>query len=487
MRLQEILIDVDYFSLFGDLGRQVERLAYDSRKVIDKSLFFAIKGYQTDGHFFIESAISRGARVIVHQNDIPRIQGITYIKVADTRLAMAKIAANFYLHPSSRLILIGVSGTDGKTTTSTAIHSILSRYGQAGLIGTVGHFIAGKEIKASRTTPESLEINQYLAQLSAAGAYAAVMEVSSHALAMRRTDCLDFDIAVFTNLSQDHLDFHQDMDHYFDTKARLFAELKSSASAVINLDDDYGKKLCQIAPCDVVGYSLQDKSAPVFGELIADGLDGLRMNIYCQNDLIYITSPLFGKPNAYNLLASVAAAVRAHCGLSGIQTALAQFNGVKGRFERIGCGRFYAIVDYAHTPHAVENAAAVLKKTAKNKLTILLGCGGDRDKTKRPLMAAAAEKFADYLILTSDNPRSEDPMAILNDMLKGLKQPQKAEIIPDRRLAIRFALDRADEYDIVAILGKGHEDTMEIGNTRHHFNDREVVEEWLKERPALNI
>lgn len=482
MRLKEILTDVEVISFFGDAEQEVKKLVYDSREAVEKSVFFAISGHKADGHNFIETAIQRGARVIVYERETERVQGISYLRVNDCRLVMARMAGNFYLCPSSRLMMIGVTGTDGKTTTCRIIHAILSKYGQAGLMGTVGHFIAGKEIKTSRTTPESLEINQYLADLSAAGGYAAVMEVSSHAIALQRTAFLDFDIAVFTNLSQDHLDFHQNMDDYFDTKAKLFANMKSEGSAVVNLDDEYGKKLREIDNCEVIGYSLKDKFAPVYGEVICEGLAGIRMNVYYENELIDLYSPMFGRPNSYNILAAAAAGLRANCGIAGIKAAIADFRGVKGRFERIDCGKFAAVIDYAHTPKAVENAGAVLRKAAQGKLTIVLGCGGDRDKSKRPAMAAAAEAAADKVILTSDNPRSEDPRAILQDMTQGLKQPGKAEIIPDRKIAIRFALDKAGEGDITGIFGKGHEDYQEIKGVKHHFDDREVVEEWVKER-----
>lgn len=482
MRLKEIITDLEIIEQSGNLERQISQLVYDSRLVKPNSLFFALPGVETDGHIYISDAVSKGAVCVVYQGEcLNKKSGVVYLKVADARKTMALLAGNFYLRPSKKLMLAGITGTDGKTTTAHILHSIFSRFGHTGLMGTVGHTIMGKHIPASRTTPESVEINKYLSEQVNGGGYAAIMEVSSHALELHRTDYLDFDIAVFTNLSQDHLDFHQDMETYFQAKAKLFRNLKPTASAVVNFDDTYGKRLRDISSCGVVGFSLCDKFAPVYGELISAGLEGIRMNVYYENDLLDFSSPLFGRPNAYNLLAAITAALRANCSAAEIRNAAAEFTGVKGRFERIDCGKFTAIVDYAHTEKAVANTGAVLRTLTKNKLYIVLGCGGNRDKKKRPLMARAAEACADKIFITTDNPRNENPVNIIDDMLAGLSEPEQAAVIVDRREAIYAALNLAKPGDIVGIFGKGHEDYQEINGKTLHFSDREVVEEYIKE------
>jgi UDP-N-acetylmuramoyl-L-alanyl-D-glutamate--2,6-diaminopimelate ligase len=400
--------------------------------------------------------------------------------VQDARLALAYASANFYHHPSKKMMLIGVTGTDGKTTTCHLIHSIISHYGSAGLMGTVGNIILGREQKAVRTTPEALELNQDLDRLLQGGAHAAVIEVSSHALALHRTDLLDFDIAVFTNLGQDHLDFHLDMESYFKAKARLFLDMKPEGCCILNIDDPMGVRLREKVGSSVVSYSLKDKSADVYGELILVGIDGIRMNIGYDNCLIDISSPLFGIPNAYNILAAVATALRTNCTIPIIKRTLKEFSGVKGRFQKIDCGKFTVIIDYAHTPQAISNLLKTLRPLTKGRLHILFGCGGNRDKEKRPLMGANAETEADVVYITTDNPRWEAPQEIIKQIISGMKNPAQANVIPDRTEAIITALDAANEGDVIAIAGKGHEDYQEILGVFHHFDDREVVEQWIK-------
>ena len=404
------------------------------------------------------------------------------VRVSNSRQAMAAAADNFYHHPSSKLMLTGVTGTDGKTSTCRLIHSILSKYGSTGLMGTVGNIILGHHQEAVRTTPEAPEINHKLDLLLQGGAYAAVLEVSSHALAMHRTDKLDFDIAVFTNLSPEHLDFHLNMEDYFQAKARLFTELKPEAQAVINIDDSAGERLKELISCRVTTYSFQDKAADVYGELIYQGFDGTRMNIYFDNEVIDIHSHLFGMPNAYNVLAGSAAMLRANCTIDAIRLGIADVSGVEGRYERIDCGEFYTIIDYAHTEQAISSLLKVLRLLTMGKLHIVFGCGGDRDRKKRPLMGAAAEELADYVYITSDNPRRERPEAIIEDILGGLKDRDSVKVIVDRREAIQAALNSAQAGDAVEVVGKGHEKFQEIDGVFHHFNDREVVVEWLVEK-----
>ena len=482
MLLKDILEDIELLETAGSLNTMISGLAYDSRKVERGSLFFALPGLETDGHLFIEPALKNGASAIVQERTLDRKIKAVQIRVKDCRRTLPIAADNFYHRPSRKLMLIGITGTDGKTSICRILHSILSGYGSIGLMGTVGNIILGHRHNTARTTPEAPEINRNLSLLLQGGAYAAVLEVSSHALTMRRTDRLDFDLAVFSNLSPEHLDFHRDMEDYFNAKARLFSELKPDAQAVLNLDDPYGNKLKEIASCRVIGYSLKDKDAQVFGEIITDGMAGIRLNIYYNNEVIDLHSHLFGFPSAYNILAAAAAALSINCTVDAIKASIADFSGVKGRFERINCANFFTIIDYAHTPQAIESLLKVLRPLTTQRLRIVFGCGGDRDKRKRPLMAAAAEQGADEIYITSDNPRSEPPMKIIEEILEGLKTPNDAKVIPDRKEAIAAALKSAAGGDIVAIVGKGHEDFQEIEGVFHHFDDREVVDEWLVNR-----
>ena len=484
MRLREILTDVATLEIRGNIDRPISELTFDSRKVSIGSLFFALTGLEADGHDYIKAAVENGAKCIVHEKEMERPPGVTFIRVKDSREAMSLMASNYFLRPSYKLMTIGVTGTDGKTSTARILHAIMSRIGPSGLMGTAGHIISGQEYKAVRTTPESIDINSHLLELVADGAITCILEVSSHAVTLHRTSYLDFDIAVFTNLSRDHLDFHRDMEDYFSAKAKLFSGLKENAFAVINLDDAYGSKLLDYITCEAVTYSFIDRNAVIYGELISSSIEGIRMNVYYKDELINIFSPLFGEPNAYNILAAIGAALSANCDTSAIQSALKDFKGVRGRFERIECGKFSAVIDYAHTARAVETAGSVLRKLTSNKLHIVLGCGGNRDRAKRPLMAAAAEALAGTVYITSDNPRNEDPQAIIDDMLEGVKNSERIVTIHDRKTAIHTALNSAEEGDIVAILGKGHEDYQEADGVFHHFDDKEVVIEWLVNKNA---
>jgi len=478
--LNKILQGVEILDIEGSTDCEIAGLTYDSRLVNEKDLFFAITGFKVDGHNFIDLAISEGAAAIVQENELPHRNDATFIKVPDSRKAMSRIAANYYSHPSRKLNLVGVTGTDGKTTTCRILHSLMSSSGITGLLGTAGHIILGKELKADRTTPEALDINRMLAELWRGGASSAVMEVSSHAIALHRVDDIEFSLKIFTNLGTDHLDFHSDSEDYYNTKASIFKSTGSRFCSVINMDDNYGVRLASEIPTGVVGYSLMKRNVEVYGEIISSGIDGLRMNVHYDNTIIDIHSPLIGKPNAYNILAAVTAALQFKINHQDIRECIRNFKGVRGRFERIDAGDFNIIIDYAHTPGAIENLLSALRPLTKNQLSIVFGCGGNRDHSKRPLMGAAAESGSDRIYITSDNPRNENPEAIIEDIIQGLENPESAKIISDRKLAIHTVLKESEKGDTVIIAGKGHEDYQEISGEFHHFNDREVVEEWLK-------
>ncbi len=477
--LKYVIQDIETIEPPSSLEIDIEGLAYDSRKVGSGYLFFAIPGLKVDGHNFIPDAVKRGAVAVVLENDRALPPNVRKIRVADSRKAMAEAADNFYDHPSSRLSFIGVTGTDGKTSVCRLIHSILSLKGETGLMGTVGHIVMGREVRADRTTPEALEINRMLAELVEGGAKYAVMEVSSHALALSRAEGLDFDVAVFTNISQEHLDFHRDMESYFEAKARLFTGMKPGGLAVINIDDPRGAEMAARSNCKVMRYSLQDESAELCGEILTSTIEGLSMKIRCPQGSLELESRLIGTPNAYNILAAVGAAAGLGCDFDSIVRGIAAFRGVRGRYEYIDCGAFGAVVDYAHTPQALENLLQVMRPYVSGKLRAVFGCGGNRDRGKRPLMATAAEKLADIVYVTSDNPRYEKPEAIIEDIIAGLQYPQKARVIPDRKQAIIQALEDARKGDLVILGGKGHEDYQEIEGEFIHLDDREIVKEWL--------
>ena len=482
MPLSKVLSGITISDHIGNLDEPITGIAYDSRKVNPGDLFFATPGFEFDGHKFINAAIKRGAVAIVQEKMISRTSKTTCIQVPDVRSAMAISSANYYNHPSKRLILIGVTGTDGKTSTCRIIHHIMSSYGSVGLMGTAGHIILGRYLKASRTTPEAPEINRMLERLKKGGAYAAVMEVSSHALTLNRTYGLDFDLAVFTNLGADHLDFHRDMEDYFMAKVKLFNDLKTNGCAVINLDDPWGEKLANKSKHRVIGYSLKDRNVEAFGEIIYTGIEGIRMNVYYDNEIIDLYSPLIGVPNAYNILAAVSVTLQTKIGVDYIKKRISSFEGINGRFQKINCGYFLSVIDYAHTPQAIENMLKTLRPLTQKSIRIVFGCGGNRDKTKRPKMGAAAEEGADYIYLSTDNPRREDPVDIIQDIIAGMKYPEKARVILDRREAIFTSLEEAEDGDIVVITGKGHEDYQEINNVFHHFDDKEEVESWIAKK-----
>jgi UDP-N-acetylmuramoyl-L-alanyl-D-glutamate--2,6-diaminopimelate ligase len=473
---------VELIQVRGNLEIRITGLSADSRTVKPGDLFFALTGLETDGHNFIRQAVQKGAIAVVQESQISENLALPQIQVRDSRRALALCSANYYFRPADYLIMFAVTGTDGKTTTCRLIQAIMSSYGPVGLMGTVGHLILGKYLKAPRTTPEAPEIHSLLARLRDGGAYSAVVEVSSHALVLKRVEGIDFDFATFTNLGLDHLDFHHTQESYFMAKALLFENLKPRKCAIINIDDPWGRRLLGMTKSRILTYSLMNKNADVFGEIIGSGLEGIRMNIYFDGELIDIHSSLIGLPNAYNLLSAVATTLAAKCVSSDLKPKVSDFQAVKGRFERIDCGIFTAVIDYAHTPQAIEKLLQTLKPLCRGKLHIVFGCGGDRDRSKRPQMAYAAETLADYLYITTDNPRNEEPLKIIQDVLAGLKHPQQAKIIPDRREAIYSALDYAHPDDLVIIAGKGHEDYQEIAGIFHHLDDREIVEEWVKIR-----
>jgi UDP-N-acetylmuramoyl-L-alanyl-D-glutamate--2,6-diaminopimelate ligase len=500
MRLAELLEGVQVVKLFSLMfGKMVltqdvtiRAVQYDSRKVERGDLFIAIRGTASDGHTFIDSAVSRGAAVVVVEDDTAMPDayfmhnGVLKIVVADSRKALARIAANFYVHPSHHLMLIGVTGTNGKTTTTHLIRSMLEAHGSTvGLIGTIEYRINREVFPATHTTPESLELNQLLALMVERGCSAAVMEVSSHSLSMSRVYGLKFQAAVFTNLTQDHLDFHGTMDAYFGAKKILFDALAADAFAVTNADDPSGMRMVGDTQAQVLSYGLQGP-ASVRAKDVAMNVRGIALTVVHDGRSCSVRSPLSGRFNVENILATYATGVALGIVDETIATGIAGVHAVRGRFEQITSPRGWtAIVDYAHTPdalaHCLQTIRDILPQRGGARILTVFGCGGNRDRGKRPIMGRIASEMSDLTIVTSDNPRKEDPDAIIDEIMRGIVSDRNVRREADRRTAIRAALSEAQPGDVVLIAGKGHEDYQVIGEVKSHFDDREEVERFVRE------
>jgi UDP-N-acetylmuramoyl-L-alanyl-D-glutamate--2,6-diaminopimelate ligase len=499
MKLSPLLEGVQVVKMFQTMfGRmvvthdvEVSGLQYDSRKVARGNCFFALRGSGLDGHAFLQDAIGRGASVIVVQDDgaIPDSlcmhQGVVKIVVNDTRKALALMASTFYGHPSRKLTMVGVTGTNGKTTTTHVIKSMLDAGGEkTGLIGTIAYHIGERVMQASHTTPESLELHQLLRQMVDEGCTSVSMEVSSHALDQSRVHGIMFDAAVFTNLTQDHLDYHKTMDAYFQAKRILFDALPPDACTVTNRDDDWGRKIFASAAGRTLSYGF-DAEADVRVTSADLSLEGTSMRITYRGSSKDLRSSLVGRFNVYNILASYATGIALELREEDIRSGIEKVPPVQGRFEKIASPKGWtAIVDYAHTPDALEKCLRTIREVLpaghQGSIIAVFGAGGDRDATKRPLMGAIAAELADRCIVTSDNPRTEDPGKIIDDILRGMKSRDRITVEHDRRKAILKALADAAPGDVILIAGKGHEDYQILGSAKVHFSDREIVEEFLR-------
>ncbi|MGK2859421.1 MAG: UDP-N-acetylmuramoyl-L-alanyl-D-glutamate--2,6-diaminopimelate ligase [Thermoanaerobaculia bacterium] len=487
MTLRELLDRVETLSVSGDTDSPISSVTSDSRLAGSGSLFVAVSGFQFDGATFIDAAVRKGAAAIVTEKRGLSLRAAT-VEVADARVALAGISANFHGRPAERLSLIGVTGTSGKTTTTKMIESILEQTGEpVGLIGTIEYRAGDRREIADRTTPDATVLQQWFATMVAAGVSRAVMEVSSHALALRRTHGIRFAAAVFTNLSRDHFDFHRGFDDYFATKKILFDQIdRAKRCAVINVDDEHGRRLAEeLGPAAMTfGRGAECDIHPVSG--FAPALDGLRGVLATPAGEIRVESPLVGMPNLYNWMGAVGAAIAAGVPRAAIENGIRALCSVRGRFESISSPEGPAVlIDYAHKPDALEKLLhAVRSLAAGRRLILVFGCGGDRDKGKRPEMGAIAGRLADLSILTSDNPRSESPEAIVRAIEAGIESVEGAkwEVLVDRREAIARAIDLAGSDDVVVIAGKGHENYQVVGDRVIHFDDREEVESALKNR-----
>ena len=465
-------------------GKPVKGLAYDSRKARAGFLFFAFPGSHADGRQFASAAVEAGAIVIISELPRPGDFDGPWIQVRHGREALAIAAGNFYNHPDRRLGLTGITGTNGKTTTTFLIDSILRTAGKVtGLIGTIEYRVAGAPRKAVNTTPESLDVFQILSEVQAAGGTHATTEVSSHALALGRAYGIHFHTAVFTNLTVDHLDFHGSMEEYFAAKQMLFEARGAEPPryAVVNRDDAYGRKL-QINPATEVFWYGLDEDATARAQKVSSTFEGLRFEVKYGGRAYPLESPLVGEINVYNILAAWCAGMSYGLGPEVIARGIAECKAVPGRFERVQAGQpFLVIVDYAHTDDALRNAIRVARGMTRKRVITLFGCGGDRDRSKRPLMGMAAAEKSDLVVLTSDNPRSEDPLAIMNDALVGIRRFDTPHIVePDREKAIRKAIEQAAPGDVVLLAGKGHETYQVLKDRTIDLDDREVARRVLK-------
>jgi len=491
MTFQQLLDGAEVLVRSGNPA--VSGLEYDSRRLKPGDVFVAMRGESSDGNRFIDAAIAAGAVAIVSDSssEQPRA-GVAWAQVSHGRRALARLSANFYRRPAEHLAITGITGTNGKSTTAFLLEAILVAAGRkCALVGTIEYHVAGKILPAPHTTPEALDLNRILAEATAGGAGEAVMEASSHALAQQRVYGIPFDVAVFTNLTRDHLDYHHTMEEYFASKQILFEGCGTDGprTAVINCDDEFGSRLLRVSrkrSSVVLTYGLSQ------GDLQARNLDitsrGTRFDLAGEGLNVPIFSPLIGKVNVYNVLAAAGAALMRGCDSRSIAEGVDSLARVPGRFERVDCNQpFTVVVDYAHTDDALRNLTAlahdfVQQAGRKGRVITVFGCGGDRDRAKRPLMGEAAGRGSDFIVLTSDNPRSEDPLAIINDALVGLQRSgTRYTMQPDRKAAIALAIAEAGPGDIVLIAGKGHEKVQVTREGSIPFDDVQVARAVLRE------
>ena len=481
--LKDILYKVTIEAVQGSTDLAIGKIEFDSRKVSNNDIFVAIKGSLSDGHQFIDKAISLGASVVVCE-DLPNalLENITYVKVQNSNQALSYLAANYYNNPSQKLKLIGITGTNGKTTIASLLYQMFKKTGyKVGLLSTVKIMVDETEYKATHTTPDSLTINQYLDEMVEVGCEFCFMEVSSHGIHQKRTESLHFEGGVFTNLSHDHLDYHDTFAEYRDVKKSFFDSLPKSAFAITNVDDKNGEVMLQNTTARKRTYALKTY-ADFKAQVLENQLSGLVLKI--NNDEVW--TKLIGSFNAYNLLAIYGVAVELGVESTEALRLLSELESVSGRFQFIiSNSKITAIVDYAHTPDALENVLKTIEdiRTKNEQLITIVGCGGDRDKTKRPIMANIAASLSDKAIFTADNPRTENPQTIIEEMEAGVEGQnfKKTISILDRKQAIKTACQMANPGDIILIAGKGHETYQEINGVRHDFDDMQIVQELLKQ------
>jgi UDP-N-acetylmuramoyl-L-alanyl-D-glutamate--2,6-diaminopimelate ligase len=488
MRLKDVLAGMPLKKLNGSEDEEIQGIAYSSKSVKPGDMFAALKGVKKDGFEFVGEALNNGAAVILSDQPKPENLAKAWIQVSDTREALAQCSANFYSHPSQKMKVVGITGTKGKTTITYLLEEILNKTQFVpGIIGTISYKGPGMNLTARLTTPEAPDLQRLLSEMLAKGATHCVMEVSSHALELKRVVGIGFDVVVFANLSGDHLDYHQSMDRYFEAKKKLFFLNHKKRMAVVNRDDPWGQKLIAQLPAGAITFGIEP-GAMVAAENINLTEKGIETLVKYPSGQLTLSSPLLGKPNLYNILASIAVALTLNLPVSAIKEGIASLKGIPGRFEKIDNSLgLHVFVDYAHTDDALKNLLETVRGFNPRRIILVFGAGGDRDKTKRPRMGEAAGRLADWTIITSDNPRSEDPLAIISDIEAGIKKTgtQNYQIIPDRREAIEQALSLGTEGDYILVAGKGHEDYQIIKDQILHFDDAEVIQEILQKKGGI--
>ncbi len=480
MKLKELLRGISVLESTADMELDIGSIFYDSRKVTPGSLFVAVSGFAADGNRFIPMALEKGAAVVVTAK---RPQGeVPYVLVESDRMALALLGCNFYGHPAKAMTMIGVTGTNGKTSVTLLLKQVLENClgAKVGLIGTMANMIGDQVIPTERTTPESFELQGLFAQMREAGCTHVVMEVSSHAVTLDRIGGVHFDVAAFTNLTEDHLDFHKTMDAYCDAKAELF---RRCDRAVVNRDDSYAGRILAAAACPVLTTSESEEGALLAKdlELLAEGI---RFTACLGGEEAEVRLPIPGRFTVYNALSVLGIAKQLGISLADCALALKNARGVKGRVEVVPTpGMPYSVlIDYAHTPDGLENVLRSVKDFCRGRVIGVFGCGGDRDPMKRPIMGEIGVKCSDFAIITSDNPRTEEPGVIIRDILQGVREAYGAyTVIEDRRAAIRYAMDIAEKDDIIVLAGKGHETYQDIGGHKYHLDEREEVADHLRE------
>ncbi|MEG0772946.1 UDP-N-acetylmuramoyl-L-alanyl-D-glutamate--2,6-diaminopimelate ligase [Clostridium sp.] len=479
MEFKNLFKNINYTLVSGEDSIIINSVQYDSRKIKQGDAFFAIEGFNLDGHDFIKKAIEKGATVIIVQRDVELLEGITFIKVEDSRKALAIAAANYYGNPSEKMKIIGITGTNGKTTSAFMIKAILEESGyKVGLIGTIANYIGDVEIHTDKTTPESLELQKLFKEMVDKNVDYCVMEVSSHSLDLQRVYGVEFSQSIFTNLTRDHLDFHKTFENYFNAKSKLF---KMSRNSIINVDDSYGLKLVEMVGDKATTYSLNN-SSNLQGYNLNLHSRGIEFTLDHKGDKVEIKLSIPGKYNVYNALGCIGATLNEGVDIYKIKTALEKVT-VPGRCEIVTLNNhlgFDIIVDYSHTPDSLENILNNVREFTQGNLICVFGCGGDRDRTKRPIMGNIGSNLSDFAIITSDNPRTENPYEILKEIVVGV-ETDNYELIESRRDAIKRAISMAQKGDIVVIAGKGHETYQILKDKTIDFDERKIVAEIIKE------
>ena len=478
MKLKKLLEGIEIIESTADMELDIASVAYDSRKVERGGLFVAISGFASDGNRFIPMAMEKGAAVIVTAKK-PELD-VPYVLVPSDRLALALIGCNFYCHPARSMTMIGVTGTNGKTSVTLLLKQVIEKVlgAKVGLIGTMENRIGDLVIPTERTTPESFELQGLFAQMRDAGCKYVVMEVSSHAIALERIGGVHFDVAAFTNLTEDHLDFHKTMENYCDTKAELF---NRCGKAVLNCDDSWFERISQNVKCDMLTTSVKGSGSLNARDLLLRA-DGIAFTAEMGTEHASVSLQIPGRFTVYNAITVLGIASQLGISLQTAASALATAEGVRGRVEVVPTpGKPYTVLlDYAHTPDGLENVLTSVRDFCKGNLIVVFGCGGDRDPIKRPIMGHIGVSLADFAVITSDNPRNEDPMTIISDILKGVEDTDGEYIvIENRRKAIQYAMDKAGKNDIIILAGKGHETYQEIRGVKHHLDEREEVTAYL--------